>query len=902
MGKEAGLAAVVASAFLVFAVLNHGHFYYDAASQGRSSLEQQDLYAESPGVGVEVGRGSSSKVARAVARFEARYKAVMGKGPAALDSALDQHERLPTAQLSEVDGGAASHPGSASAGGSVLADLLGRAGVAVDQKYETEKTAKNKALKSLSEVETQLLPKVSKQDALAAIFAAIDQREKRIEKRMEFKEEHPKLYAAQQKANAEEKAAEGNAEAKKAEALAEAKKAEEKAAATETEEQKELKWADSVSHDAHKAHKPAVHVADAAAKLNSKQSLASNKPVTSSEAKPKEAAPAKLVAPAKDISSAKVEEAADKEVVAAKREEAKTPLTPAEKFAHKVATVVKDKSRRAAGGGTEGVDGQLAAAEAVAMQSRTPTEAQREAAASKKQKEVDAAPEDEMSEQARRAAGGGAEGVDGQLAAAERVAAAAAAKKANANAATQTLTANGKKAAAKAAPAEAKPSGPMPAAAKPVVAAVKKVVQKHEEAKRPRPEINPLSVIDKALSAEAAAAAEAKAHQVKVAEEQAEARAVEEKEARLKASEVKAAQALEAKEAAAAAKLAPAPAPVAAAASSAAAHVAAPAAPPAPAAAKAGGDSTLDEITMAMHKEAEREKDIKAAAPPAEPVNPEVKRLKHLFGGRVGSKIERLFVKMKKSKAAAEALAKRASDDSQADLLKPLPMPEQLKKQAESKQAAASTASAAKAEDKNEHPGRAIEKHDRDMDKIALKDLRREEGQQAAAAAASDVEAKGGAGAQAKAKGGHNMDNQALKDLNALQKAGLIPPDASSHSGQGEKSVDGAAGGGAHGGKGLPRLMQHLFGKQVAKKYARETVARKSGQDEALSQEKFGPKIISAPKMSAEDLQAARDLKILSKNPKLGLLGGGAKNSGDSSSSLSGDDDGSSKLGEEGSF
>jgi len=304
---------------------------------------------------------------------------------------------------------------------------------------------------------------------------------------------------------------------------------------------------------------------------------------------------------------------------------------------------------------------------------------------------------------------------------------------------------------------------------------------------------------------------------------------------------------------------------------------------------------------MAMHKEAVREKAVKAKAKAvaSAPPNPEEKRLAHLFGGKVGSKIEKLFTKMKKSKAAAEALAKKG--DTKADLMKPLPMPLQIKKEAAEKAAKAAGGATSSPSHAAAQPKITGEKKlggdDKDMDKIALKDLHAEEGKDRRAKAESEVRHDGDDAADGTSQHRHSFesrDSKALLDLRALQKQGLMPRHAPATSPTEQKeAVDGGDKAGRDGK--LPRLMQHLFGKKVNKFDAKVNEETKSGVP------KIGPKIIHPPKMSAEDLEADKDLKMLQKHPKLGLLGGppqGGTQEQARASPSSGDDD----LGAEGTF
>jgi hypothetical protein len=555
------------------------------------------------------------------------------------------------------------------------------------------------------------------------------------------------------------------------------------------------------------------------------------------------------------------------------------------------------------------------------MQSKTPSLKEREEVVAKQHEAKGDAPEDKKTEQARRAAGGGVDGVDGQLAAAENVAhATVSAKKAP----IQTLKVEHEKAPAKAAKpaAAASASARAPAKSGGATTVAKKTTV---EAKKGSREINPLSVIDEALTVEAAAKHEAKVHAAAEATLKAKAKAEEKLEEQAKAKAAKAKQEEEDAEASAVASLAkkdtkashkpspaakPAAKPAPAAAAAAAAASAAAAKPAAHAkggdahkevahAEKGGDDSSpLDEITMAMQKEAEREKAVKAKAKAvaSAPANPEEKRLAHLFGGKVGGKIEKLFTKMKKSKAAAEALAKKG--DTQADLMKPLPMPSQIKKEAAEKAAKAAggaTASPLHASAQPKITGKKLEGDDKDMDKIALKDLHEEEGKDRRAKAESEVREDDAAdGTSQHSHSSESRDSKALRDLQALQKQGLMPRHASATSPTEQK---GAVNGGDEAGRDgkLPRLMQHLFGRKVNKFDAKVNEETKSGVP------KIGPKIIHPPKMSAEDREADKDLKMLQKHPKLGLLGGppqGGTQEQARASPSSGDDD----LGAEGTF
>ena len=549
------------------------------------------------------------------------------------------------------------------------------------------------------------------------------------------------------------------------------------------------------------------------------------------------------------------------------------------------------------------------------MQSKTPSLKEREEVVAKQHEAKGDAPEDKKTEQARRAAGGGVDGVDGQLAAAENVAHATVSSK---KAPIQTLKVEHEKAPAKAAKpaAAASASARAPAKSGGATTVAKKTTV---EAKKGSREINPLSVIDEALTVEAAAKHEAKVHAAAEATLKAKAKAEEKLEEQAKAKAAKAKQEEENAEASAVASLAkkdtkaphkpspaakPAPAAAAAVAAAAAAKPAAHAkggdAHKEVAHAEKGGDdsSPLDEITMAMQKEAEREKAVKAKAKAvaSAPANPEEKRLAHLFGGKVGSKIEKLFTKMKKSKAAAEALAKKG--DTQADLMKPLPMPSQTKKEAAEKAAKAAggaTASLSHASAQPKITGKKLEGDDKDMDKIALKDLHEEEGKDRRAKAESEVREDDAAdGMSQHSHSSESRDSKALRDLQALQKQGLMPRHASAASPTEHK---GAVNGGDEAGRDgkLPRLMQHLFGRKVNKFDAKVNEETKSGVP------KIGPKIIHPPKMSAEDREADKDLKMLQKHPKLGLLGGppqGGTQEQARASASSGDDD----LGAEGTF
>ena len=549
------------------------------------------------------------------------------------------------------------------------------------------------------------------------------------------------------------------------------------------------------------------------------------------------------------------------------------------------------------------------------MQSKTPSLKEREEVVAKQHEAKGDAPEDKKTEQARRAAGGGVDGVDGQLAAAENVAHATVSSK---KAPIQTLKVEHEKAPAKAAKpaAAASASARAPAKSGGATTVAKKTTV---EAKKGSREINPLSVIDEALTVEAAAKHEAKVHAAAEATLKAKAKAEEKLEEQAKAKAAKAKQEEENAEASAVASLAkkdtkaphkpspaakPAPAAAAAVAAAAAAKPAAHAkggdAHKEVAHAEKGGDdsSPLDEITMAMQKEAEREKAVKAKAKAvaSAPANPEEKRLAHLFGGKVGSKIEKLFTKMKKSKAAADALAKKG--DTQADLMKPLPMPSQTKKEAAEKAAKAAggaTASLSHASAQPKITGKKLEGDDKDMDKIALKDLHEEEGKDRRAKAESEVREDDAAdGMSQHSHSSESRDSKALRDLQALQKQGLMPRHASAASPTEHK---GAVNGGDEAGRDgkLPRLMQHLFGRKVNKFDAKVNEETKSGVP------KIGPKIIHPPKMSAEDREADKDLKMLQKHPKLGLLGGppqGGTQEQARASASSGDDD----LGAEGTF
>ena len=93
-------------------------------------------------------------------------------------------------------------------------------------------------------------------------------------------------------------------------------------------------------------------------------------------------------------------------------------------------------------------------------------------------------------------------------------------------------------------------------------------------------------------------------------------------------------------------------------------------------------------------------------------------------------------------------------------------------------------------------------------------------------------------------------DAEAMKDLLEMQKEGLIKGGKKDmvNVGDAKNSVDPGGPkldhfekvlGGEKGGR-LPRVMEHLFGKAVASKYASETQSRKSGASEELSQLKPG--------------------------------------------------------------